>query len=140
MNDRTMGVSDPLDVTRRYFLGRGAAVGVGAMALSSLLGKHAGYPEAGASDNVPHFAPKAKRVIFLTQSGGPSQLELYDHKPGLVDLAGQKLPDSVRNGQVVRHDQGKTTVGHAAAFGFSTVGRSGRDGKRMVASYWWNFR
>ena len=99
MNDRTMGVSDPLDVTRRYFLGRGAAVGVGAMALSSLLGKHAGYSEAGASDNVPHFAPKAKRVIFLTQSGGPSQLELYDHKPGLVDLAGQKLPDSVRNGQ-----------------------------------------
>ena len=70
MNDRTMGVSDPLDVTRRYFLGRGAAVGVGAMALSSLLGKHAGYSEAGASDNVPHFAPKAKRVIFLTQSGG----------------------------------------------------------------------
>jgi len=54
-----------------------------------------------AMDALPHFAPKAKRVIFLTQSGGPSQLELFDHKPGLRKLAGQELPDSVRQGQRV---------------------------------------
>jgi hypothetical protein len=54
-----------------------------------------------AMDALPHFAPKAKRVIFLTQSGGPSQLELFDHKPGLRKLAGQELPDSVRRGQRV---------------------------------------
>ena len=54
-----------------------------------------------AMDALPHFTPKAKRVIFLTQSGGPSQLELFDHKPGLRKLAGQELPDSVRRGQRV---------------------------------------
>lgn len=48
---------------------------------------------------LPHFGPKAKRVIFLTQSGGPSQIELYDDKPGLAEWAGKELPDSVRQGQ-----------------------------------------
>jgi len=48
-----------------------------------------------------HFAPRAKRVIFLTHSGGPSQLELFDHKPGLRQWAGKELPDSVRQGQRV---------------------------------------
>jgi hypothetical protein len=54
-----------------------------------------------AMDALPHFPAKAKRVIFLTQSGGPSQIELFDHKPGLMKLAGQELPDSVRQGQRV---------------------------------------
>jgi hypothetical protein len=54
-----------------------------------------------AMDALPHFPAKAKRVIFLTQSGGPSQIELFDHKPGLIKLAGQELPDSVRQGQRV---------------------------------------
>jgi hypothetical protein len=49
--------------------------------------------------HLPHFAPKAKRVIFLTQSGGPSQIELFDHKPGLMQWAGKELPESVRQGQ-----------------------------------------
>jgi hypothetical protein len=69
------------------------------MALNSLLGSHGHSAETGLVDALPHFAPRAKRVIFLTQSGGPSQLELFDHKPGLEKLAGQKLPDSVRDGQ-----------------------------------------
>lgn len=87
-----------LDVTRRYFLGQGAGVGIGAMALGLL-----NSPKAAASissnQSLPHFAPKAKRVIFLTQSGGPSQLELFDHKPNLVKMAGEILPESVRGGQ-----------------------------------------
>ncbi|MFT6861763.1 MAG: hypothetical protein ACJAVK_000316 [Akkermansiaceae bacterium] len=75
-------------ISRRYFLGQGAGVSLGALALESLMAK------------VPlDFAPQAKRVIFLTQSGGPSQIELFDHKPGLIKMAGQKLPDSVRGGQ-----------------------------------------
>src|SRR5688572_15482434 len=49
--------------------------------------------------DLPHFAPKPKRVIYLFQSGGPSQLDLFDHKPGLEKLRGQDLPDSVRRGQ-----------------------------------------
>ena len=55
----------------------------------------------GGLNNFPHFAPKAKRVIFLTQSGGPSQLELFDEKPDLMKWAGVELPDSVRQGQRV---------------------------------------
>jgi hypothetical protein len=56
--------------------------------------------EIGAGQSpLPDLPAKAKRVIFLTQSGGPSQIELYDHKPGLDALAGSELPDSVRNGQ-----------------------------------------
>lgn len=99
MNDSRAGLVDPLSVTRRYFLGRGVGVGVGAMALNGLLRSQGDSAETGLVDALPHFAPRAKRVIFLTQSGGPSQLELYDHKPGLVKLAGQKLPDSIRDGQ-----------------------------------------
>ncbi|MGY8749931.1 MAG: DUF1501 domain-containing protein [Pirellulales bacterium] len=99
MNDAQAGSADPLSVTRRYFLGRGAGVGVGAMALNGLLGEIGHSAVVGLPDSLPHFAPRAKRVIFLTQSGGPSQLELYDHKPGLVKFAGQKLPDSIRDGQ-----------------------------------------
>ncbi len=55
----------------------------------------------GGMTSLPHFAPKAKRVIFLTQSGGPSQLELFDEKPKLMKWAGIELPDSVRQGQRV---------------------------------------
>ncbi|MCX6606251.1 MAG: DUF1501 domain-containing protein [Acidobacteria bacterium] len=75
-------------MNRRFLLSQS----LGAIALSTL---------EAATDKMPHFAPKAKRVIFLTQSGGPSQLELFDHKPGLLKWAGQELPDSVRQGQRV---------------------------------------
>jgi hypothetical protein len=77
------------------------------MALSQLFGRAyaIGSEPArngiGGLDALPHFAPKAKRVIFLTQSGGPSQLELFDAKPNLMKWAGIELPDSVRQGQRV---------------------------------------
>ncbi len=100
-------LSAGLDVTRRYFLGRGAGLSLGAMALGNLLGRPAtsaalpmAMPVPGRGD-LPHFAPRAKRVIFLTQSGGPSQLELFDYKPGLTEWAGTEIPDSVRQGQRV---------------------------------------
>ena len=89
----------PLAETRRHFFGKSAA-GVGALALSHLLGRDLGATEgAGGLDGLPHFAPKAKRVIWLFQSGGPSQLETFDYKPGLARLRGQDLPESVRKGQ-----------------------------------------
>jgi hypothetical protein len=53
----------------------------------------------GGLEGLPHFAPKAKRVIYLFQSGAPSQLDLFDHKPKLADRRGEELPDSVRRGQ-----------------------------------------
>ena len=91
-----------LDLTRRYFLGQCTGVSLGAMALAALEKSHAAAaPTATGLPNLPHFAPKAKRVIFLTQSGGPSQHELFDYKPGLMKWAGVELPDSVRQGQRV---------------------------------------
>jgi hypothetical protein len=87
--------------TRRAFLGSSGGVSLGAMALQSLLGATTEAAPAIGLPGFPHFAPRAKRVIFLTQSGGPSQLELFDHKPGLRQWAGKELPDSVRQGQRV---------------------------------------
>lgn len=84
---------------RRAFLGRSSAMGLGAIALQMLGGRASSASEQSVREALPHFAPKAKRVIFLTQSGGPSQIELYDYKPGLAKVAGTPLPESVRNGQ-----------------------------------------
>ena len=90
---------DPLlHLTRRHFLSR-ASTGIGAAALASLLQPSLSATPSGAS--LPHFAPKAKRVIWLTQAGAPSQLDLFDYKPGLRQRYDQDLPDSVRNGQRV---------------------------------------
>ena len=80
---------------RRAFLRNGS---LGGIAAASLLGN---TPAAKGEEQQkePHFEPKAKRVIYLFQSGGPSQLELLDYKPKLKDLHGTELPDSIRNGQ-----------------------------------------
>ena len=84
---------------RRLFL-RSSALGLGGIAISSLLAGEAasGNPFAGILDK-PHFAPKAKRIIYLFMAGGPSQLDLFDHKPLLNEKNGQDLPESVRKGQ-----------------------------------------
>ena len=89
--------------TRRHFFGK-AATGVGSLALAHLLGRDLpGATDASAATGglpgLPHFASKAKRVIWLFQSGGPSQLETFDPKPGLAKVRGQDLPPSVRKGQ-----------------------------------------
>jgi uncharacterized protein (DUF1501 family) len=76
---------------RRAFLARSVT---GTAALAGLLAR-----DGLAAERKPHFAPKAKRVIFLFQSGGPSHLELFDYKPSLRKLHGTELPDSVRRGQ-----------------------------------------
>ena len=79
--------------TRRQLLRRGAQ-GVGGLALQSLLGAAEG---GGAA--LPHFAPKAKRVIWLHMVGAPPQLDLFDWKPKMKDWFDKDLPESVRNGQ-----------------------------------------
>ena len=85
---------------RRAFL-RGSALG--SVALAQLLStgdQKSCAEELGTSrEREPHFPPKAQRVIYLFQSGGPSQLELMDYKPKLKELHGTELPDSIRNGQ-----------------------------------------
>ncbi len=77
---------------RRYFLSQ-AGTGLGAAALASLLQQDA---QAGTTDSAgPHFPARAKRIIYLFQSGGPSQLDLYDYKPGLRKRFGEEVPESV---------------------------------------------
>ena len=89
---------DPMQVTRRHFLGR-MATGIGAAALASLLNPRLFGATGEAGSVLPHFAPRAKRVIWLTQAGAPSQLDLFDYKPMLRDRFKDELPDSVRDGQ-----------------------------------------
>ncbi len=85
---------------RRNFLLRTAS-GLGAMALGSLIGSNAkGHTlEQQIMSALPSIAPKAKRVVYLFMSGGPSQFETFDYKPKLSNMFGQGLPDSVRKGQ-----------------------------------------
>lgn len=86
------------NITRRHFFGAGAT-GVGLAALSTLTAERASAAETSGQPGFPNFAPKAKRVIYLFQSGGPSQMELFDYKPRLQEFQGKELPDSVRKGQ-----------------------------------------
>ena len=83
-------------LTRRSFFNISTA-GLGATALTAMFAKDS---SAGSDlENLPHFAPKAKRVIYLFQHGAPSQLDLFDYKPRLQALRGSDLPESVRKGQ-----------------------------------------
>ncbi len=94
-----------LSMTRRYFFGR-TATGIGTAALASLLNSGLQQNSVGAETQTrpgvlqaPHHAPTAKRVIYLFMSGAPSQMDLFDYKPTLVDLFDKDLPDSVIDGQ-----------------------------------------
>ena len=90
--------ASPLDQRMRHrrFL-RLAGSGVGLAALGTLLSREA--PGSEGLAGLPHFRPRARRVIYLFQSGAPSQLDLFDHKPGLARRRGAELPESVRRGQ-----------------------------------------
>lgn len=112
---RRLPLAAQAEVARRTFLERSAA-GLGLAALSSLVGDVAVSNRATAADTAkdaksaelrsrgtltswPHLPVKAKRVIYLFQSGAPSQMDLFDPKPKLVDKRGENLPDSIRQGQ-----------------------------------------
>ncbi len=90
-----------LNFNRRRFLSK-LSLGVGSLALGSLLIPDL-FSKTGKEEDftpgVPHFAPKAKRVIYLFQNGAPSQLETFDYKPKLCEMMGEELPASVRGGQ-----------------------------------------
>src|SRR5437764_6218067 len=84
------------DITRRHFFSRNVT---GLAALASLLGLPNEAISGSGLPELPHFKPTAKRVIYLFQSGGPSQMELFDYKPRLKEFQGTDLPESVRKGQ-----------------------------------------
>src|SRR3954452_3720432 len=83
-------------ITRRALFGRTAA-GVGTAALASLLGKSA--LASPLSKSLPHFAPKAKRVIYLFQNGAPSHADLFDYKPKLREWHGREIPAEIIGGK-----------------------------------------
>ena len=90
-----------LNSNRRRFLSR-LSLGLGSAALGSLLVPDlfsGDSSDSGLTPGIPHFAPKAKRVIYLFQNGAPSQLELFDYKPRLREMMGQDLPSSIRGNQ-----------------------------------------
>ncbi|MGB1937894.1 MAG: DUF1501 domain-containing protein, partial [Akkermansiaceae bacterium] len=103
--------------TRRTFLGK-AGLGLGSAALSSLMGLRAASAAGGVYPAAPHFAPKAKRVIFLCMAGGPSHLETFDYKPELDKLDGKAMPESFTKGQPIAQLQGQElkVLGHQAKF------------------------
>jgi hypothetical protein len=116
-----------LSMNRRKFLSR-LSLGIGSAALGSLLIPDLfGSNEADAVlTGLPHFAPKAKRIIYLFQNGAPSQLDLFDYKPKLVDMFGKDLPDSVRMGQRLTgmtSNQAKFPLA-ASMFKFNQYGQS----------------
>lgn len=114
-------------MTRRHFFSR-CSCGIGVAALSSLLNPSAfAALVESARHTGPHFAPKAKRIIYLFMSGGPSQLDLFDWKPKLQSVHGTDLPDSVRMGQrltTMTSGQAKFPM-VASMFKFGQRGQSG---------------
>ncbi|HLJ18322.1 MAG TPA: DUF1501 domain-containing protein [Bryobacteraceae bacterium] len=119
-----------LNIHRRTFLGRGIA-GVGLVALNSLLNSRlfATEPVTGTSKGVVnplHFPPKAKRIIFLYQAGGPSHLETFDYKPKLAQMNSEPMPDSLTKGQQIAQLQGKKLICFGPQFGFKKFGKSGQ--------------
>jgi len=132
------GHNDPTGryATRRAFLGR-SSLGLGSVALASLLNPKAlaGGPEpaAGASAGFRgvvqprHVPPKAKRVIFLYMSGGPSQFETFDHKPELARLDGRPMPESFTKGQPIAQLQGSALKVLRPLAKFKRYGRSGQE-------------
>jgi len=123
-----------LSLTRRQLFGL-AACGIGAAALESLFAPDllasgtvaAKNATTGGLAGLPHFAPKAKRVIYLHQSGAPSQLDLFDYKPKLRGYHGSELPDSVRMGQrITGMTSGQSSLPVASSiFSFAQHGQSG---------------
>src|SRR5690606_38825658 len=120
---------------RRRFLTR-TSMGIGSLALGSLMGAEKIFANrmlpqlhdnsSGGLQDLPHFLPKAKRIIYLFQSGGPSQLDLFDYKPKLGSMHGQELPDSVRDGQRLTGmsaDQSSFPVA-SSVFNFKQYGES----------------
>ncbi|MCC6797011.1 MAG: DUF1501 domain-containing protein [Candidatus Hydrogenedentes bacterium] len=114
-------------MTRRHFFSR-CSCGIGVAALSSLLTPQAlAALTESAAHTGPHFAPKAKRIIYLFMSGGPSQLDLFDWKPKLQSVQGTDLPESVRMGQrltTMTSGQAKFPMA-SSIFKFGQRGQSG---------------
>ena len=119
--------TDRAAIARRAFLGR-TSQGVGTVALATLAGATAApaAPLRGVLDPPP-LPQKAKRVIWLTMAGGPSQFETFDHKPRLAALHGQPMPESLTKGQQLAQLQGKKLICFGPQHPFEKMGPNGTE-------------
>ena len=118
--------------SRRSFLNR-SACGIGSIALAAMLnpspGRAAGPMNASSlgAINPRHFAPRAKRVIYLYMAGGPSHLETLDYKPKLVEMSGKPMPESFTKGQPIAQLQNQALKCFAPQHEFKKFGKSGQE-------------
>jgi len=118
--------------TRREFLGK-TTRGIGTMALASIIKSGEANAAAYVDDkwtgisNPTHFAPKAKRIIYLYMAGGPSHLETFDYKPELERLDGTVMPESMTKGQSIAQLQGQELKCMRPLLKFGKYGQSGQD-------------
>lgn len=121
----------PPSIARRTFLER-AGISVGSMALTSLLatglkGADKSSAALGGMPALPHFAPRAKRIIWLYMAGGMSHLDTFDYKPKLAALDGQPMPESFTAGQQIAQLQGQKLNCFAPQHPFERYGQSGQE-------------
>ena len=124
---------NPQDVTRRWFLQQ-CAVGLGGLALGNLIGGNASAAITGTNplaSRKPHFAAKAKRVIYLFQAGGPSHLEMFDHKPELAKWDGKLPPPELIKGYRSAFITPNSTL-LGPKFKFARHGQSGAELSEIV--------
>ena len=124
---------NPQDVTRRWFLQQ-CAVGLGGLALGNLIGRNASAAITGTNplaSRKPHFAAKAKRVIYLFQAGGPSHLEMFDHKPELAKWDGKLPPPELIKGYRSAFITPNSTL-LGPKFKFARHGQSGAELSEIV--------
>jgi hypothetical protein len=120
------------EITRRWFMGE-CALGVGSMAFAALLARE-GVAQARDDTRAPkspHFAPRAKRIIYLHMAGAPSQLDLFDPKPKLVELDRQPIPESFTKGERFAFIKGTPKI-LGSPFKFAKHGESGHDFSELV--------
>jgi hypothetical protein len=141
--------ASPLALTRRWFLG-GCALGVGSMALQSLLVRDGRAQRTGAAPSrgggpsdekrdplvpkLPHSAARAKRIVYLHMAGAPSQLDLFDPKPRLVELSGRPIPDSFTKGERFAFIKGTPKI-LGSPYKFQKHGESGHDFSELVPNF-----
>ncbi len=123
-------------LARRDFL-RGAGAGIGGLALSSMLARDLCAAQATIATQdplaprAPHFAPKAKNIIWLFMNGGPSQLDLLDPKPALLELDGQPVPESFTKGERFAFIKGPATI-LKSPYKFARHGESGAEVSELL--------
>ena len=126
-------------LSRRFFL-QDLALGLGGIALGSLMqtGAHGNVSEIGANAArggvLPHFAPRAKHVVFLFMAGGPSQLDLFDPKPALAKYEGQRVPEEVLKGAELPFIERDASL-MPSPFKFARHGQSGAQLSELFRRY-----